>query len=162
VTVDSWRTAYKGIIAEDYLANLSYATREARWPQAIVNPRNIVLVAEVSQIKVNEKAVIGLACGGANRVEGTDYAGELYQLYILEEYRGKGIGKKLVRAFVQRLVDRNIGSMLVWVLAKNPYRRFYEKLGGQFVSSQEIEIGGVNYEEIAYGWKDVSPLLAIQ
>jgi hypothetical protein len=45
--------------------------------------------------------------------------------------------------------------MLVWVLAKNPYRKFYDKLGGKYIRSKEIEIGGTTYEEVAYGWKDL-------
>ncbi len=162
VHVDSWRTAYKGIIDENYLASLSYVDREAMWSQAIGNAGNIVLVAEDTPINVPAKTVVGFVSGGTNRAKDTSYAGELYAIYILEEYRGKGIGKKLVRSLVQRLADLNIDSMLVWVLAKNPYRQFYERLGGLFVTSQEIQIGGANFEEIAYGWKDLNPLMNTQ
>ena len=49
--------------------------------------------------------------------------------------------------------------MLVWVLAKNPYRRFYEKLGGKYLRSQQIDIGGSSYEEIAYGWEDLDAMI---
>lgn len=160
VHVDSWRTAYRGIVPEDYLASLSYVDREARWSQAIGNPQNIVLVAE--DTKTTGKTVIGFVSGGPNRTKDTIYAGELYAIYIMEGYRGKGIGKNLVSSLVQRLVDCNINSMFVWVLAKNPYSKFYEKLGGQHVRSQQIQIGGTSFEEIAYGWKDLSPLLKMQ
>jgi hypothetical protein len=44
--------------------------------------------------------------------------------------------------------------MLVWVLADNPSRRFYEALGGAPVRTQHIEFGGTLLEEIAYGWRD--------
>ncbi len=33
--------------------------------------------------------------------------------------------------------------MLVWVLEQNPAVRCYEDLGGQLVTSKEIEIGGI-------------------
>ena len=155
VRIDSWRTAYKGIIAEDYLARISYVDGEARWSQAIDNPRTIVLVAEDAL----EKTIVGFVSGGANRAQDTSYAGELYAIYVLKEFRGKGIGRKLVRSFVQKLIDRNIDSMLVWVLAKNPYRQFYELLGGQYVRSQEIQIGEYFMKKLHMAGKTSVPFL---
>jgi FR47-like protein len=61
----------------------------------------------------------------------------------------------LVGAVVKRLARAGIDSMLVWVLAANPSRRFYEALGGRQVCEKQIEIGGVMLDEIAYGWADV-------
>jgi hypothetical protein len=46
--------------------------------------------------------------------------------------------------------------MAVWVLARNPSRRFYEVLGGKRITEQEIVRGGESYVEIAYGWSDLS------
>ena len=45
--------------------------------------------------------------------------------------------------------------MLVWVLADNPSRHFYEALGGQYVSAKQIEIGGAMLDEVSYGWRDI-------
>jgi hypothetical protein len=45
-------------------------------------------------------------------------------------------------------------SMLVWVLAENYARGFYERLGGALVGEQEITLGGVALREVAYGWPD--------
>ena len=43
-------------------------------------------------------------------------------------------------------------------LAENPSRRFYEALGGQELSRQDITIGGATLVEVAYGWKDIGVL----
>ena len=43
VRIDSWRTAYKGIIAEDYLADLSYVDGEARCPEQLIIPEPLCL-----------------------------------------------------------------------------------------------------------------------
>jgi hypothetical protein len=48
--------------------------------------------------------------------------------------------------------------MAVWVLARNPSRKFYESLGGQLIGEQEIERGGESFTEVAYGWRDLSLL----
>jgi hypothetical protein len=50
--------------------------------------------------------------------------------------------------------------MAVWVLARNPSRRFYEALGGRAITEQQIERGGESYVEIAYGWRDLSDVQA--
>ena len=60
-----------------------------------------------------------------------------------------------------RLAQLGHNSMLVWVLAANPYRSFYEALGGQPVAERETNIGGAQLAEIAYGWQDLSTLTRI-
>lgn len=57
-----------------------------------------------------------------------------------------------------RLAADGLKSMLVWVLADNQSRRFYEALGGRFVTQQTITIGGQELTEVAYGWNDVGAL----
>ena len=49
--------------------------------------------------------------------------------------------------------------MLLWVLADNPARHFYEVLGGQLMKASQTEIGGVMLDEVAYGWIDIRKLL---
>jgi hypothetical protein len=51
---------------------------------------------------------------------------------------------------------RGFGSMAVWVLAANPFRKFYEALGGKVVAEQQIECGGESFTESAYGWQDLN------
>ena len=48
--------------------------------------------------------------------------------------------------------------MAVWVLALNPFRKFYETLGGQIIAEQQIERGVKVFTEVAYGWSDLSRL----
>ncbi len=124
-------------------------------------PSNLVFVAEDNVRHCTENSLIGFCSGGANRSANTDpdFAGELGAIYLLEEYRGMGTGKVLVQSLVRALLASGYTSMLVWVLAKNPYRRFYEKLGGRYVRSQDIEIGGRKCEETAYGWRDLEKLM---
>ncbi len=51
-----------------------------------------------------------------------------------------------------------ISSMLVWVLAENPARRFYEKLGGKLVTTGSYSIQSVELAQVAYGWLDIAQL----
>ncbi|HEY3313846.1 MAG TPA: GNAT family N-acetyltransferase [Bacillota bacterium] len=69
--------------------------------------------------------------------------------------RGDSGGRRLVAAVVGELTAGGFRSMLVWVLADNPFRRFYESLGGTYLRSQKMEIGGARLNEVAYAWTDL-------
>lgn len=157
VHVDSWRTTYAGIVPDDYLANLSYQQRTTRWEEHLRGAGNgiIVYIAENEQPEI-----VGFVSGGPDREHNPPYEAELYAIYILQPYQGKGIGRRLVRVFAERLLQASMRSMLLWVFAQNhPSRRFYESLGGKYLKNAQFEIGGVALEEVAYGWEDVSVLL---
>jgi hypothetical protein len=42
---------------------------------------------------------------------------------------------------------------MLWVLADNPTRGFYEALGGRLLGEQPIQIGNDSLAEVAYGWE---------
>jgi hypothetical protein len=48
--------------------------------------------------------------------------------------------------------------MLIWVIAENTYRRFYESLGGKLVRKKTKEIGGMMISEVSYGWEEIHKL----
>ena len=63
-------------------------------------------------------------------------------------------------ALVHQLLQAGMTALLLWVLAENPARQFYERLGGQPVYDKTVIIGGVPLIEVAYGWPDARRLLA--
>ncbi|MCG3087520.1 GNAT family N-acetyltransferase [Sporosarcina cyprini] len=148
VHVDSWRSTYKGIVPDSYLESLSYEERAEMWKRAIGG--NPLYVAEDENGKI-----VGFATGGKERSgKYADYTGELYAIYLLEEAQGNKMGSQLVEAISKELDQMGITSMLVWVLEQNPSKHFYERLGGDVIDSTTITIGGEEFLEIAYGWKD--------
>lgn len=119
-------------------------------------PAKNVFVAEIEGGEV-----IGFAHTGLEREGGSTYPGELYAIYLLQEHQGCGIGRRLVSAAAQRLLDRGLHSMLLWVLEDNrPARSFYESLGGEQVGRKTINIGGKDVVEVCYGWRDISDISA--
>lgn len=154
VHVASWRAAYAGIVPDEFLAALSVEERAAVWRDAVAPGRKSYLV-----VAEDEGEVIGFAVGGPEREGDATYSGELYAIYLLPERQGQGIGRALVIDVAQELSRRGLSSLLIWVLAENPARKFYEALGGQVVREKEIEIGGKGLIEVAYGWKSLAPLI---
>ena len=152
VHVDGWRTTYKGIVPDTYLASLSYKNRERIWTSGI--KENNVYIAEDA-----DGEIVGFATGGKERTgKYAAYVGELYAIYLLEGYQGKGIGRTLVQSVVDDLLEKKLNSMLIWALEENPACRFYEALGGMKIDTTEIEIEGKKLSEIAYGWNRLAEL----
>lgn len=159
VHVDSWRSTYAGIVADDYLAKLSYEQRETVWKRNLTEPgqgtEKFTLVAEDSY-----GAIVAFASGGPERERDPIYTGELWAIYLLAEVQRAGIGRRLVAEVAARLARAGRTSMLVWVLAGNPACRFYERLGGREVRRKNVILESQALEHIAYGWTDTSALFA--
>lgn len=154
VQVETWRSAYRGIVADQFLDTFSEDDRTVRWTEIIQRPEQITFVAEDEG-----DGVVGFANGGSERSGREDFRGELCGLYVLPASHGKGIGRRLVATFAHWLIDSGLDTMLVWVLADNPFRQFYEHFGGKLVDEREIQIGKQKLGEVAYGWDDVAALL---
>lgn len=159
VHVESWRTTYKGIVPDDFLARLSYEKRQLLWHQTLTEPErpSFVYVAED-----DGGTVIGFVSGGPERSGHPVYTGELYAIYLLASHQRQGIGRQLLSTLVSRLLQDGMTALLLWVLADNPSRRFYERLGGLPVSDKVVTIGGVPLIEVAYGWRDARLIIGQQ
>ena len=151
VHVDSWRTTYRGIVPDAFLAGLSSERRTEVWTGILrdSSAQSCVYVAADSQ-----GTVVGFASGGPERAGDALYTGEVYALYLLASVQRRGIGRALFLATVARLAEAGRCAVLVWVAAANPACRFYEALGGRRVGTRQEAIGGVMLDEIAYGWTD--------
>jgi len=153
VHVATWRSAYRGLLPDEFLASLSQSHYEEQWRRSLQDNQARVYVAE------HAEGVVGFASGGRERAGESGYAGELYAIYVLEEAQGHGHGRRLVQAVVSGLREMRLADMIVWVLRDNGSARgFYERLGGAYVRSQPISIGSAQLEEVSYGWKSLDDL----
>lgn len=126
----SWQDAYKTIVDQNYLRNL---TLEKCEKIAYKYPDNIIVAKDGNK-------VVGFVGYGKCRNDDLPNTGEIFAIYILEEYYGSGVGSALMKAGLNELDYPNIA---VWVLKDN-YRaiRFYEKCGFQFDGrEEEITLG---------------------
>lgn len=159
VQANAWHTTYKGIVPDDYLTSYTAEKRFVRWRQILASQANqtgdFTFVAQTE-----DKQIVGFASAGQAEEESVKgFAGELIAIYLLENYQRRGIGKLLVKTVAERFLRRQTNSMFVWVLADNPFTAFYESLGGEFLSEEQMEIGGATLRAVSYGWKDLNALL---
>lgn len=155
VHVAGWKTTYRSILPAAVLETVSVEKREAFWKETLSKPgaESITLVGCDTAGQV-----VGFASGGRERTGRLGRDGELYAIYLLEAVRGQGLGRLLAGRIAGELQSRGFSSMAVWVLALNPYRKFYEALGGGAIAEKEIERGGESFVEVAYGWRDLDKL----
>jgi len=155
VQAESWCTTYTGLVPDDVIAQHGgYNRRVAQWTRTLTSTdrTQAVFVAD------DRGQIVGFASGGPQRGSGLPYEGELYAIYLLEAYQRQGLGARLTAAVVDHLIAAGYSSMLVWVLASNPARRFYERIGGTFLHEQPFDLGGSQQIEAGYGWNNMNAL----
>lgn len=159
VHVDSWRSTYKGLIADSYLARLSVDKRIENWKWTFNNLHQ----NEIIYVALNDMdQIIGFSNGGKSRHTEYPYEAELYAIYLLQEYQGQGVGKLLLRSVVESLMRSGYTSMMVWVLDDNPAIQFYKAFGATQIGEKEISIGEDKYLELAYAWKSMDNLRLLE
>lgn len=159
VYVESWQSTYAGLLPDDVLLSMDAERRESRWWRRSLTRaphRHFIQVAEH-----RDAGIIGFASGGPARDRRIDHAGEIYTLYLLDDWHGIGIGKRLFIETAARLEPVHGASLAVWVLAGNPNRFFYEALGGKMIARRPGRLGDETIEEVAYGWESIQSLLAL-
>ncbi|WP_100404348.1 GNAT family N-acetyltransferase [Bacillus solitudinis] len=155
VHVDSWRTTYRGIVSSDFIENLTYEWSEKHQLIVFSNKDMFIYVVEDK-----EGNIVGFASGGPERNNNSLFKGELHAIYLLTEYQGLGLGRKLVTSVANQLRVNGFNSLLVLVLENNTSaREFYKSLGGKEVGKGGLELKGRMYKDIAYGWTETTPLI---
>lgn len=146
VHVHSWRETYGGILPASYLAGLSVPGHERQWRRTLASGG----WAFVAQL---HGETVGFASGGLSRGR-KEVTGELFVLYVLGRAQRCGVGRALFDACHYELARRGHRGLIVWVLADNPARGFYERLGGEPCAESQVAIGGQRLREVAYLWPD--------
>lgn len=84
VHVDSWKTTYKGIFADEFLENITYEQREKQWENIFQQEDTYQyrFVAETS-----DETIIGFIDGGVERSGAYNCDGELYAIYLYKSIK---------------------------------------------------------------------------
>jgi hypothetical protein len=172
VHVAAWRSAYPGILPDRFLSRLSVPRQAAYYDSAIRAGVAVhVATASGTDLEVAGKGaatarVIGFVSGAPARSpsqRGRGPAvlgdGEIETLYVLDDFRERGLGRQLMRAAAATLAAAGCGSAFVWVLRDNPSRWFYERLGGRPAAQSTIHVGGAPVVQMAYIWSPIDRLV---
>ena len=155
---ESWRTSYTGILPLELIEREASRKSEVVWRhrlEAAPSVSGAVWIAEVAR-----EGVVGFAsCGDARTaIDGLD--AEIYALYVVQPRQRQGVGRELMRACAKHFVRQGLFGMYLWVLRANRARLFYEAMGGEEVGTRQERLGLHRYDEVAYGWHDLTPLVS--
>jgi ribosomal protein S18 acetylase RimI-like enzyme len=158
VHIESWKTTYKGIVADSVIEGLdkTRVCREKFWSDVLAAKmkEHILFIAE------DDEKIVGFVNGGEIKENIEGYDSELYAIYLLQSSQGKGIGRKLTELCAKKLHEQGYQSMLLWVLEANKdSRSFYEHIGAKLVAESTHEIAGKSLKKLAYGWSDIRSLI---
>jgi GNAT superfamily N-acetyltransferase len=148
VHVSSWRAAYRGIVADSILDDLSVEAWTERWRQRIsaeTATRTLVLTSE--------ETVIGFATVGPARDSdcSADETQEVYAIYLRSEYWRHGYGRRLYLASEEQMRRSGANGAVLWVLRDNARaRRFYEGQGYTVDRVQPKRTRQLNLAELRY------------
>jgi GNAT superfamily N-acetyltransferase len=147
IHVKAWQESYKGIIHQNYLDTISFSERLAFRKKILMYPKT----AQINLVAVQNDQIIGFCDAGVAFDSSEAYCGEIYAIYLLNEFKRHGAGKTLFNYINKLLEEHLLMPYVTWVLEENRTAcRFYEKCGGQFFKNKSVEIGDQNYIEIAY------------
>ena len=166
VHAEVWRNTYAGVLPSQYLAGLSPFRLGLGYERGILDRREghavFVAVASGSDLPPGpmgeEARVVGFVSGGRAR-RNAIAAGEVETIYLLEDWRDRAVGRRLMRAMGAHLRAVGCGSAMVWVLKDNPSRWFYERLGGRPAAREMTRFAGQDVEQMAYAWDPIEALL---
>ena len=147
IQINGWKTAYQGIIEEEYLQNMNQEERLKK-KEEDYKKKDGFIVAELSNHVV----------GFCRYIDNNSYSQEvaiadceLLALYVRVDLKRHGIGKKLFDYVKKEFHEKNKEKMILWCLKENePSKRFYEKMGGRVIKERSIAIGEKEYLEVCF------------
>lgn len=142
--VAAWQKAFRGILSDRLLDDLTQDRFEENWKNSLQRPRRTNLVVEA------EQGVIGfVAFGPASDGTGN---GEVYGIYVHPDHWRMGAGSLLMAAALEALKSMGFERAMLWTMTDNSNsRRFYEKIGWSLSGETRIsERQNESFEEVQY------------
>ena len=152
VYVETWRAAYAGLVPDRVLIAMQESVHEKRFAGWIgrQTDREFILAA-----RAPGPGVVGLCSAGRAR-GGPKTDGEIYLLYVDQDWQNRGVGRSLLCAALRGLRAGGYSRAMLWVLSGNPSRFFYEAVGGVRTAERTERLWSTDLKETGYIWSDLS------
>jgi ribosomal protein S18 acetylase RimI-like enzyme len=127
----------------------TFALRRAQWREKLggLHATNFVIVLETP-----ERDLVGF-CWSHSADDDPRWGARLNKIYLRRQYQRQGLGQRMVRETVRRLLTNGVTSMSLFTEPDNvPACSFYEKLGAERQLDEKGTFGGM------YGWSDLKDL----
>ena len=141
----SWRSAYRGLLTDDYLDNGVDADRQTVWRERLQGPATAPAFGIVAEDAAGQMIGFTYVLPGHDPVWGT----LVDNLHVHPGHKGGGIGRRLLQAVARQLGPEHTQPVFLWVLDGNePAKRFYARMGAEFAEQSMTDpFGGVSLPE---------------
>ncbi len=161
INILGWQTAYQNIYPADKLAQLNEPAEIERRIKLSAEflsspPKAPYLVAE------KDGKIVGISGCVRNKKPESEqhYEAEVKLIYVDPDYFRLGIGRQLIAASVEGFIGLGWRGLIIWSLIENPYRKFYEALGGEILPYKaDFTAFETAKPLISYGWRDFQSLI---
>ena len=124
IHVESWRSAYRGLLSAEGLIALSVEARAQKWREWLASGGRTLLALE------RGRALAFCDAGRSRDADAGPWTAEIRAIYAREEAWGKGAGHALWLATLERLAADGAREATLWALQDNARARaFYERQG---------------------------------
>lgn len=149
--IRSWKKAYRGLIPDDFLDNMSMENIEKNWKKNIIsqNDKNSIFVYE-ERDKIHGVIRFGEPLDKENR----RYNAEIHVLYVEPTLKRKGIGSRLFNFAKEYFIRYGKNNLIIWCLKGNEQgMNFYKKMGGKIVLTRKSTVNNIEVEEVGFDFK---------
>ena len=145
--------AYAGFLPREVIDAKSPDRRREEWREVLGGDGRFALVVEEG----GDLAAVGTA--GPAKEDMGPHTGMVRQLYVRQDRRGRGWGRRLLAEMAGRLRAAGHGGLYLNTPGPNaPARRFYERRGGRLLGESHTFHGPFPVVRVAYGWTDLPRL----
>ena len=152
----SWRTAYRGILTDDYLDKIAEHDRRLDWRTRFSEGD---AGTRLVRLAIDDDLLVGFMCAYLDRDE--QGGALLDNLHIHPDTKGLGVGRMLMAQAVAWVLEHRPSSSLhLWVYeANHAARGFYERFGGVTVERiVQRACDGRDLPFMRYAWGDLPAL----
>ena len=146
IQVETWTTAYAGLLPQATIDAFDVDARQAMWREGLgrePRPGSATFVALV------DDEIVGFASVGASHSE--EGTGELYAIYVHPARWGLGAGRALMDRAEASMRDSGCPAALLWVLEGNERaERFYRTAGWERDGEKTDDFQGATVTENRY------------
>lgn len=146
INASSWRTCYRDVIADDYLARLS----DEYWTPSV---RAWLASGQVyGTLALLYGEPIGAILYGRGRDEAYGDWCEMISLYLLPQYTRRGVGSALLQEAMRIMREDGYDRFYLWAIDGNaPADCFYRKHGFRRTDDRvPYRIGGQDVTDVRY------------
>lgn len=142
----AWLHAYAGLIPHKPLSQMVERRREGWWKKATHGPSTLLVVEVAGKIA-------GYASIGHNRARALPQEGEIYELYLLPQYQGIGLGSLLFREARLYLSQLGMRGLVAWCLEDSQQAdQFFRATGGVDFAEGMEDFDGLALKKIGFVW----------